>query len=84
MSCQKIPKNKDDFENFQKWQLNFRPWEIGKSHGKGHGKSWNLENSKEYEPLFIHNNKIAKCITCIVAKFPKKYKEVVKSTIGHG
>ena len=30
-------RNKDDFENFRKWQLNFRSWKTGKSHGKGHG-----------------------------------------------
>jgi len=47
--CQKIPKNKDDIDRFWKWQLNFRTWKTGKSHRKGHGKSWNLKSSKEYE-----------------------------------
>ena len=26
-----IPKNKDDFDNFQKWQLDFRTWKCGKT-----------------------------------------------------
>ena len=29
---QKIPKNKNDFDNIQKLQPNFGPWETGKSH----------------------------------------------------
>ena len=32
-----IPKNKDDFDNFQKWQLDFRTWKTGKRHGIGLG-----------------------------------------------
>ena len=43
-------RNKDDF---RKWPLNFRPWKTRKSHGKDHGKSWDLKSSKEYEPC--HN-----------------------------
>lgn len=31
-----MPKNKDDFDNFGKWQLNFWSWKTGKRHGKGH------------------------------------------------
>ena len=34
-------KNKDDLDNFQKWQLNFRLRKTGKSYGN---------SSKEYEP----------------------------------
>ena len=26
--CLKIPEKKDDFENFQKWQLNVRSWKV--------------------------------------------------------
>ena len=37
-------------EDFRKWQLNFRSWKTRKSQGKGHGKSWDLKSSKEYEP----------------------------------
>ena len=36
--------------DFRKWQLNFRSWKTRKSQGKGHGKSWDLKSSKEYEP----------------------------------
>ena len=32
-ASQKMPKNKDDFDSFQKWQLDFRSWKTGKSHG---------------------------------------------------
>ena len=39
----------DEFDNFRKWQLNFGSWKTGKSYGRGHGKSWNLKSSKEYE-----------------------------------
>ena len=49
----KYPKNKDDFDNFRNWQLNFRFWKTAKSHGKGHGKSWKVmefEKLLEYEP----------------------------------
>ena len=49
--CQKIPENKDDF---RKWQLNFRSWKTRKSHGKDHGKSWDLKSSKEYEPCHLY------------------------------
>ena len=48
---QKIPGNKDDFENFRKWQLNFRSWKTG----KGHGRSRDLKSSKEYEPWTRNN-----------------------------
>ena len=43
-------KNKDIFDNSGKRQLNFRSWKTGRSHGKDHGKSWNLKSSKEYKP----------------------------------
>ena len=52
----KYPKTRMIFYKFWKWQLNFRPWKTGKSHRKGHGKSWNLKSSKEYEPW-----RIARC-----------------------
>ena len=42
-----IPKMKDDF---QKKMVKFRSWKTWRSHGKGHGKSWNFKSSKEYEP----------------------------------
>ena len=42
-----IPENKDDFRRRQR---NFRSWKTRKSHGKDHGKSWDLKSSKEYEP----------------------------------
>ena len=42
--CQKIPENKDNFDNFRKWQLNFRLWKTGKSHGKGLGV-WKTQKS---------------------------------------
>ena len=45
--CQKMLENKDDFDNLRKWQINFRLWKAGKSHGKGHRKSRNL--TKKYE-----------------------------------
>ena len=32
------------------WQLAFRSWKTGKSHWRGHGMSWDLKSSKEYEP----------------------------------
>ena len=30
--------------------VNFRSWKTAKSHGKGHGKSWNLKNFKSTNP----------------------------------
>ena len=43
-----IPKMKDDFQ--EKLMVKFRSWKTWRSHGKGHGKSWNFKSSKEYEP----------------------------------
>ena len=46
----KYLKNKDDFDNFEKWQLTFRSWKTGKSHGKSCNLKrvrtliWNNEN----------------------------------------
>ena len=34
-----------------KVQLNLSSKKTGKIHGKSHGNSWNLKNSKEYEPF---------------------------------
>ena len=42
------PENKDIFDNCQKRQLNFRSSKTGRSHGKDHGKSWNV---MEFEKL---------------------------------
>ena len=35
----------------RKWTLNSNSWKTGKIFGKSRGKSWNLENVKDYEPL---------------------------------
>ena len=44
-------ENKDDFDNFRKWQLNFSSWKTGKSHEEGHEKSWNLKSQKSTNPV---------------------------------
>ena len=43
----KYPKDRDDFLTIFETgsSVNFRSWKTEKSHGKGHGKSWNLKNS---------------------------------------
>ena len=35
----------------RKWTLNLSSWKTGKILGKSRGKSWNLKNVKDYEPL---------------------------------
>ena len=42
-----VPKMKDVIS---KKMVKFRSWKTWRSHGKGHGKSWNFKSSKEYEP----------------------------------
>ena len=47
---------KEIVETYPKWKtiskemVKFRSWKTWRSHGKGHGKSWNFKSSKEYEP----------------------------------
>ena len=33
MLCQKIPQNKDDFDNFLKWHLIFKSRKTGRTYG---------------------------------------------------
>ena len=47
----KNPENKDDFDNFRKWQLNLRSWKIG----KGHGKVMEFEKLKRVRTLSDHH-----------------------------
>ena len=46
----KRTRNQEKFWKFPRKMVKFRSWETLKSHGKGHGKSWNFKSSKEYEP----------------------------------
>ncbi len=50
--CEKgknVPEIKIVFENNQEKMVKFRSWKTLKSCGKGHEKSWNFKNSKEYK-----------------------------------
>ena len=52
--CQEIPQKHGRLLKFVKGQLNWRSWKTVKGYWKSHRKSWNLTNSKVYEPCFIN------------------------------
>ena len=57
----KYPKNKDDFDNYQNWELNFRSWKTGKV----------MEKVMEFEKLLrvrTLNSDIALSV-CLIGMF---------------
>ena len=48
--AKKIVKTYPKWKMISKKMVKFRSWKTWRSHGKGHGKSWNFKSSKEYEP----------------------------------